>query len=221
MNASTPTFLALALLALAGCSRHGASPDAAAGPGLPTIAANAPASGAAPEALPSTPLPPTAAGPAIAASAGPELAAASDPDAEFLRKAAASGRFSVAAASLATQRATRPDVKAFAQRLVQDHTVANAELTTLAQVHDVALPSRTDDAHRMAIEGLAARQGPDFDEAFLQNVGEHQHQVDLQMLAIESASAQSADVREWAARASETFNRDLVDAQRLAGQSPR
>src|SRR5687767_1919815 len=53
-------------------------------------------------------------------------------DRRFVTKAADGGRDEVQLAELAAQRATNPEVKSFAQKLVTDHTKVNSELMSLA-----------------------------------------------------------------------------------------
>ncbi len=238
--ARATTCLAAAFLALAlgGCSRPGTD---AAGPPIPTTAGTGASSAVAPEALPASDAPASLAsspagsdaalGGAPGASAG--AAAASEGagaagggvsqtgDAGFLAKASASGKFQLRAAEIAVQKATRPEVKAFAETLVRDHTVANAEIVTLASAHQATLPKGPDPSHQAALTGLDATTGPSFDKAWLEGIVIHQHQIDLQTYAIESVSGQAADLKDWAAKASSTLNHHLADAQKLAAAAPK
>ena len=72
------------------------------------------------------PAPPAgqAAKPTGGAAAG-KLAAA---DTKFVQEAAVGGMAEVALGKLAATKATNPDVKQFAQRMIDDHSKANAEL---------------------------------------------------------------------------------------------
>jgi len=56
----------------------------------------------------------------------------SNPDQKFVKEAAAGGAAEVEFGKLATERATNPDVKAFGQRMVDDHGKAGTELKQLA-----------------------------------------------------------------------------------------
>ena len=53
--------------------------------------------------------------------------------AEFVQHAAAAGMAEVALGKMALAKATDTDVKEFAQKMVDDHSKANAELTSLAK----------------------------------------------------------------------------------------
>ena len=69
----------------------------------------------------------------IAALATTQAMAASSPDKTFAKKAAQGGLAEVQVGQLAQQKATSPQVKEFAQTLVNDHMQANQELQQIAQ----------------------------------------------------------------------------------------
>ena len=62
-------------------------------------------------------------------------------DATFTTRAAAAGMAEVELGRLAEQKAENAAVKAFAKKLVIDHTVSNAELKKLADQEKIALPT--------------------------------------------------------------------------------
>src|SRR5437764_14545668 len=53
-------------------------------------------------------------------------------DAQFAEKASGAGLAEVNLARLAVERASRPEIKEFAQRMLADHTKANAQLIQVA-----------------------------------------------------------------------------------------
>lgn len=115
-------------------------------------------------------------------------------DRAFLRDAALGGRAEVELGRLASGKAQSPDVKAFADRMQQDHREANAELAEIAKKHEVALPGGLDPERRDAMKRLQAGSGADFDLAYIGNqVQEHQRAV--QLFAHEIGSGQNADLR--------------------------
>lgn len=66
----------------------------------------------------------------------------SQSDRAFMKKAAKGGEMEVAMGKLAKEHATNEDVKAFGERMVNDHSKANDELRTIAQKKGVTLPSK-------------------------------------------------------------------------------
>jgi putative membrane protein len=62
-------------------------------------------------------------------------------DRQFVMEAAHGGMMEVSLGRMAVDKATNPDVKQFAQRMVDDHSKANAELQQLASQKGIALPA--------------------------------------------------------------------------------
>ena len=64
-------------------------------------------------------------------------------ESHFLRKAAETGDDDIRISTIATQRASRPDVKSFAERVIQHRRSENSELAALASQKGVELSSPT------------------------------------------------------------------------------
>lgn len=89
---------------------------------------------------------------------------------EFLTKASVATRFEIETSELALKRATSPDVKAFAQRMIDDHTAAAAKLKEAAEMDkvDVSLIATSlDKKHRKKLDDLGREDAEDFDEAYM------------------------------------------------------
>jgi putative membrane protein len=94
----------------------------------------------------------------------------------FIRRAAESGMKEVAAGKLAQSRATNDRVKAFAQRMVEDHTRANQQLMSIAENKGIDLKG----AREPELDIKAMGQGQDFDRAYMaQMVKDHTDAVRL------------------------------------------
>jgi len=133
---------------------------------------------------------------AVAGLAGAQ--SLSDADREFIKKAAVGGAAEVELGTLATQRASRPAVKDFGARMVKDHGAANAELATLAKSKGVDVPTALDAKHQALRDRLMARQGPDFDRAYMQEMVTD-HTQDVAEFEKASKTASDPDLRSWAA----------------------
>ncbi|HXO20667.1 MAG TPA: DUF4142 domain-containing protein [Thermoanaerobaculia bacterium] len=113
----------------------------------------------------------------------PESAAMSDKELEtfdrkFLIDAARGGMLEVQAGQLAVERAASPDVKAFGQRMVDDHGKANERLKQVAAQYGVALPSDLTKSQKATLDRLSKLSGPEFDKAYIQDmVGDHKEDV--------------------------------------------
>ena len=80
---------------------------------------------------------------------------------------------------LAAERAASPDVKQFAQKLVDEHTAAGEKLSGVATQNGLETKTGLDDSHRKLHDDLVAKQGVDFDKSYLDAmVDDHENMVD-------------------------------------------
>jgi len=93
--------------------------------------------------------------------------ALSQGDRTFFKKAAIGGMTEVEAGKLATIQGSSDQVKAFGQRMVDDHTKANDQLKELASKKNVTLPASPDAKHQAMLDSLQKKQGAAFDTAFI------------------------------------------------------
>ena len=110
------------------------------------------------------------------AAAGTEVAA---PDKSFIQEAAHANLEEVELGRLATEKAADPDVKAFAQKMVDDHGKANDQLKQVATVIQVVVPSGLTSRSKSEKAKLEKLSGPDFDRAYVQVVIKG-HEKDIQ-----------------------------------------
>ena len=110
--------------------------------------------------------------------AAPALAALSAADETFVTEAANGGLAEVQLGQLAVQKASSPQVKQFAQRMVTDHTQANQELMQLGKSENLNLPTQLDTKHKSEMDRLSTMSGNAFDIAYMQHmVQDHQTTV--------------------------------------------
>lgn len=88
---------------------------------------------------------------------------------EFVNAAGQATLVEIRTAEMAVERAYDPEVKAFAQKLVSDHTAANSALKQAATAAALAPPPETlDDFHMRRINDLNETDGDaDFDKDFM------------------------------------------------------
>lgn len=90
--------------------------------------------------------------------------------ATFVKKAAIAGMAEVQAGKIAEQKAQDPKVKQFAEQMVRDHTKANEELAAIAKKKGLTVPTQLDAEHQTMIQGLNAKSGKAFDDAYSQHM---------------------------------------------------
>jgi putative membrane protein len=76
---------------------------------------------------------------AVTGASGASAQAPHSQDQQFVQKAAASGRMEVAHGKMAAAKASNPQVKAFGQALVKDHTAANQQLMAIAKKKNITI----------------------------------------------------------------------------------
>jgi len=138
-------------------------------------------------------------------------------DVAFVKRAAASGMAKVKVADLGVKKASRADVKAFAEVLVADYTMVNKELKTLAATKGVELSAVIEPAHATTIQKLEKLSGADFDKAFLAElVSSHKKGVS----AYEEASKDSKDkdVKAFADKTLPTMKAHQAKAKKLSSK---
>jgi putative membrane protein len=132
-------------------------------------------------------------------------------DGDFMTKAAESGLAEVLTSQLATSKSTNEEVKAFAQRMVDDHTKANDELKGLAGNKNVTLPTTPNAKQRATHDRLNTLSGADFDREYMrEQVRMHNEAVAL--FEKETRNGRDQDVKAWAGKTLPT----LREHQRLA-----
>jgi putative membrane protein len=137
-------------------------------------------------------------------------------NAEFVKKAGTAGLAEIEAGKLGSQKATSPEVKAYAQKMVTDHTKANKELTAAAKTKNIEVPAEPDMMHKAMMEKFEHQKADaDFDHDFMQQmVRDHEKAVAL----FESASTDTnvdADLRSWAKKTLPHLQAHLKDAKTL------
>lgn len=99
-------------------------------------------------------------------------------DKMFAMTAARGGLAEVELSKLAAEKATDPDVKAFAQQMVDDHGKANEQLKGIAEKENLTLPESLDAKHQATYDSLKSKTGADFDKMYVEAmVKDHQQAV--------------------------------------------
>jgi putative membrane protein len=93
--------------------------------------------------------------------------AASDDDKKFLATAAQSDENEIGLSKLAEQKATNPEVRAFAQKMVSEHEKMSASMKPFADSWGVTPPSGLDDDHQKEFDKLQSMSGNDFDKDYM------------------------------------------------------
>jgi putative membrane protein len=116
-------------------------------------------------------------------------------EATFMKAAALGGMMEVDLGQIA-QKSTNPDVKAFAEEMVKDHSKANAELKTLAEKKKIILPTAFPAEDKAHMDMMKTMTGTAFDHHYIDMmVTDHDKTIALFKSA---AASQTKEVSEFA-----------------------
>jgi putative membrane protein len=138
-------------------------------------------------------------------------------DRKFIQEAAGDGMYEVQVSQLASSKATSPDVKSFASKLVDDHQQANNELVQLANSKKVELPAAPPRGKRSATEKLGKKSGADFDKTYITQVGIKDHEKDIKKFEKASKDVKDPQLKAWVDKTLPHLREHLAMAQKIQG----
>jgi putative membrane protein len=116
---------------------------------------------------------------------------------------------------LALDKSQNPEVKKFAQMMIDDHTTAMKELQTLAQSKGVNLPTETDIQHKTIATALKALSGNTFDNQYIARVGVGDHQRTHDLLQKTQKNAKDPDLKAYAQKTIQVVDHHLSMAKKM------
>lgn len=150
-----------------------------------------------------------------AGSAGAATSAAlTEPEMTFVKKAAASDLTEIETSRVAVQKATRPEVKQFAQQMIEDHTRLSNTMKQLASARGVQLPPRDPSVDAM-VSKLNGLSGAKFDQEYVKGqVGGHRDASKL--YHTEGAQVRDPQLKQAVATATPLIDQHLQHVEQLA-----
>lgn len=142
----------------------------------------------------------------------------SSADRKFMMMAATGGMAEVEMARLALQKSTNESVKQYAQKMIDDHTAANAELMQIASTKNLTLPTAPDAKHRAMMAKMERLSGAEFDRQYIMMAGHKDHQKMEKLFRDESMKGRDADLKAFAAKTLPVVQQHLQLARQVHGQ---
>lgn len=207
MKRTFPIAVAIAL-ALAGCDSR---QDASRTPNTSSSAASTTGAAGTPATTSTSAMPPSTA--SAPAASGAATVSATDP-ATFVDKAGRAGAFEVEASKLAQTAGSSPDVKNFANRMVDDHTHAAADLKQAAGT--ITVPAEPSADQRAKIDALKGKSGADFDRQYASEVGVAAHEEAVALFDDYARNGTDANLKAFAAKTLPTLREHLTMAKQMA-----
>lgn len=135
-------------------------------------------------------------------------------DAEFAVEAADAGLLEVQLGTMALTKASSPEVKQFAQKMVDDHTSANNELKALAQQKNITLPTTMGNEHQRKYDNFNDKTGEDFDKEYIdQMVKDHKEAIDE--FEDQAEEGNDPELKSWASSKLTALRHHLTEAERI------
>lgn len=151
--------------------------------------------------------------------ASPEGATGSVPaqkvdDKKFVKEAAIGGLMEVKMGELAASKGSTDAIKQYGQKMVDDHTKANAQLKDAAAKAGFEVPDSLDAKHQARLDKFAKLSGSDFDKAYAKDQIKD-HEADVRAFQAEAQNGSNAVVKGFAAATLPTVQEHLTMAKDL------
>jgi putative membrane protein len=139
-------------------------------------------------------------------------------DRKFVMEAAMGGMAEVELGRLAAERGSSDAVKQFGQRMVDDHSRANSELTQLASGKGITLATALDAKHQALVTRMSRLSGAAFDRAYAREMVKD-HQKAVALFQREATRGADADLKTFAQTTLPTLQEHLRMARALPSGS--
>ena len=127
--------------------------------------------------------------------------------ADFVKTAGIAGMFEIESSKLALTKSEAADIKAFADKMIHDHTLAAAELSDLAK-GKYSVPDALDATHKDLMDQLDKLIGPDFDKLYAK-VQTQAHQEAVGLFGDYSSTGEDTSLKQFAAKTLPTLQEHL------------
>lgn len=165
--------------------------------------------------------------PAAAAAAGAPAAPASPAskldrsDRNALIEMAQANMAEISTGKLALTKGVNPEIKAYAQRMVDEHSKALAEVQALAQAKGVELPKELTVKHKAKGAMLEALKGDIFDRTYIKQSGRRDHRVTHEQLRDNMDKIKDPDIKALAMKMRPVVEQHLLAADELIARTAR
>jgi putative membrane protein len=138
-------------------------------------------------------------------------------DLKFVQEAAAGGLKEVTLGELAQQQAKNEQVVQFGQHMVEDHSLANETLKTIAEGKDIQLPQELPADAQQKYEELQQLSAAEFDAAYMDEMV-LDHEKTIALFEEQAESGEDAALRGFAEETLPTLREHLEMAKEVQSQ---
>lgn len=136
-------------------------------------------------------------------------------DAHFIKKAAEGNNAEIQMGQMVSQHTQDPQIRAYADKLVQDHTKANEQLRQIADAKGVEFPAGPSSTADREMRHLEKKSGHDFDRAVVDHWVKD-HKKDIKEYDREAKHAKDPEVKQYAISTLPTLQDHLARAESLS-----
>lgn len=137
-------------------------------------------------------------------------------DREFFERAAEGSNAEIAIGVLGRDRGVRPEVRAFGQRMVADHSAINARLAAIAARYRIVLPTSLGD-HQASFDRVVDHHREQFDEEFMKVMVDDHHAA-FELFRSQASGGLNPELKAFAVETLPTIATHLEHAKALAGK---
>lgn len=136
-------------------------------------------------------------------------------DKSFLTTAIESDAAEIKASEIALQKSTNPDVKSFAQKMIDAHTKTSDALKKLAMQKNVDPPTQPSLAQRTKIDLMSKLSGASFDKHYAGSIAVSAHEDAVKLFQDADKKSKDADIKQFADATLPTLREHLAMANDL------
>lgn len=145
-----------------------------------------------------------------------------DADKDFVKTASQSDNTEIKFSQLAEQKATNPRVKAYAQKMVADHTKLETEMKPIADKLGVTPVTELDSEHQQKYDSLSQMSGADFDKTYMTAMDMDHHKA-LDLFKKEESTTQDPELKKVVAKGEKVVAQHTMmadKAMKMMGGAP-
>ena len=151
-------------------------------------------------------------------TAAPAAARLTGADVQFVAVAAGSGMYEVEASRVALSRAVDPQVRAYAQMLVDHHTTSNNELMQLVAAKGQRIAPGLPPSLQQKVSMLSGLSSPAFDREYIRMTGVQDHRAGIAAFEQGQRSVTDRDLRAYIDKTLPVLRSHLQHAEDIAGR---
>lgn len=136
-------------------------------------------------------------------------------DKVFVRQALQGGMAQIQLGQLAVQKSSNPDVKQFAQKMVDEHTKLGDAMNQLAKQMNVKPSKGLSGKDKSTIAKLSALSGDEFDKAYIKDMLKD-HRQDEKDFKQEAENASNPDLKSLASQGEQMISQHLQMIEQIA-----